>query len=124
MGPQRVRRLLKGPPERTIHKHPSPKLGPWKPYLKSRFFEDGCRNSLDLYREIHSQGYDGCMTIVVNYVTKLRQQIGEPSTAGLVTRTQPTLVNDVLPTPRQVAWWCYLPHERLREKQQEQLQKL
>ncbi|GCE28125.1 hypothetical protein KDA_36090 [Dictyobacter alpinus] len=92
--------------------------------MRSRFFEDGCRNSLELYREIHSQGYDGCMTIVVNYVTKLRQQIGERSTAGPVTRTQPTLANDALPTPRQVAWWCYLPHERLREKQQEQLQKL
>lgn len=124
MGRQRVRQLLKGPPERTIHKHPSPKLGPWKSYLRSRFFEDGCRNSLNLYREIHSQGYDGGMTIVVNYVTKLRQHIGEPSTAGPVTRTQPTLTNDALPTPRQVAWWCYLPHERLREKQQEQLQKM
>jgi len=124
MGRQRVRRLLKGPPERTIHKHPSPKLSPWKSYLRNRFFEDGCRNSLDLYREIHSQGYDGCMTIVVNYVTKLRQQIGEPSTAGPVTRTQPTLANDALPTPRQSAWWFYLPYEHLREKQQNQLQQL
>lgn len=74
--------------------------------------------------EIHAQGYDDCTTIVVNYVTKLHQQIGEPSTAGPVARTQPTLANDALPTPRRVAWWLYLPYEDLRVKQQGQLQKL
>lgn len=124
MGRQRVRWLLKGPPERIIHKHPSPKLGPWKAHVRSRFFEDGCRNSLELYREIHALGYDGGATIVVNYVTKLRQEIGEPSTAGPVQKTQPTLLKDALATPRQIAWWFCLPQERLDDKQKQQLQQL
>ena len=71
---------------------------------------------------MQQQGYAGGSTIVVNYVTQLRQLIGEPSTAGPMMRTRPTPLKAAVSSPREIAWWFCLPMNRLTHKQQEHLQ--
>lgn len=100
------------------------KLTRYNPFIHRRFFQEGCRNSLEILREMQQQGYTGSSTIVVNYVTQLRQLIGEPSTAGPVMRTKPTPLKAIVASPREIAWWFCLPISRLTNKQHEQLQLL
>ena len=66
MGRKKVRRLLQGPPHPPVYKSRPTKLMPYISYLKHRFAEEGCDNSLQLYREIREQGYDGCRSVVTN----------------------------------------------------------
>lgn len=61
---------------------------------------------------------------MVNYVTQLRQLLGEPSTAGPVMRTRPTPLKGIVPSPREIAWWFCLPVDRLSPKHRESLQLL
>jgi len=93
----------------------------YKPFIHQRFFQEGCRNSLQIFREIQQQGYTGGSTIVVNYVTQLRQLLSEPSTAGPVMRPRPTPLKAAVPSPREIGWWFCLPVNRLPQKQQDQL---
>ena len=119
-----VQKYLMEPPRPPVYKPRHGKLATYTSYLHQRFFQDSCRNSLELFRELQQQGYAGGSTIVVNYVTQLRQLIGEPSTAGPVMRTRPTPLKAALPSPREIAWWFCLPTKRLTQKQREDLQML
>lgn len=121
---KRVREYMKGPPEPPVYKQRSTKLAPYKTYLKQRFAEDGRGNSLLLYREVCSQGYDGCCSVVTNYVTQLRRLAGTVAGTGVHQRTQPKPLNEDLPAPSQVRWWFVLPVERLTTKQQAQLTRM
>jgi hypothetical protein len=121
MSRKKVRELLKGPPQPPIYKQRSTKLAPHKPYLKRRFVEEGCENSLQLYREIRTQGYDGCRSVITNYIGQLRQQYGRMAATGRQPTTQPKPLKDGLPLPGSLRWWFHLPPERLRAKQQAQL---
>lgn len=117
-----VQKYLMAPPRPSVYKPRHGKLTRYKPYIHQRFFQDGCRNSLEIFREMQQQGYTGGSTIVVNYVTQLRQLIGEPSTGGPVMRTRPTPLKAAIPSPREIAWWLCLPEDRLTQRQQDQLQ--
>ncbi len=119
-----VQKYLMEPPRPPVYKPQQGKLARYKPYIQQRFFQEGCRNSLQLFREMQQQGYTGGPTIVVNYVTQLRQLIGEPSTAGPVMRTKPTPLKAAVASPREIAWWFCLPIPRLTQKQQKHLQSL
>ena len=119
-----VQKYLMEPPRPPVYTPRHGKLARYKPYIHQRFFQEGCRNSLQIFREMQQQGYTGGSTIVVNYVTQLRQLLGEPSTAGPVMRTRPTPLKAAVPSPREIAWWFCLPRNRLSQKQQEQLKLL
>lgn len=121
MSRKRIREFLKGPPSPPVYKQRSTKLAPYKAYLKQRFAEDGRGNSLQFYREVCSQGYDGCCSVITSYVTQLRQLAGTVAGTGVHQRTQPKPLNDTLPAPSQIRWWFLLPVERLTAKQQAQL---
>jgi transposase len=121
MSRKRVRHLLKGPPRPPIYKQRSTKLAPHKSYLTRRFVEDGCDNSLQLYREIVAQGYDGCRSVITTYIGQLRQHHGRPASTGRRPTTQPKPLKDGLPLPGSLRWWFHLPPERLSAKQQAQL---
>jgi transposase len=116
-----VQKYLMEPPRPPVYKPRHGKLMRYKPYIHQRFFQEGCRNSLQIFREMQQQGYTGGSTIVVNYVTQLRQLLGEPSTAGPVMRTKPTPLKAAAPSPREIGWWFCLPVNRLSQKQQDQL---
>src|SRR5258708_40376654 len=45
-----------------------------------------------LYREIRRLGYDGCRSVVTNYVSQLRQQAGVKAMTGRKKRRQPKLI--------------------------------
>lgn len=121
MSRKRVREFLKGPPSPPVYKQRSTKLAPYKAYLKQRFAEDGRGNSLQFYREVCSQGYDGCCSVITSYVTQLRQLAGTVAGTGVHQSTQPKPLNDTIPAPSQIRWWFLLPVERLTAKQQAQL---
>ena len=99
MSRKKVRQLLKGPPQPPIYKQRSTKLAPYKSYLTRRFVEEGCENSLQLYREICAQGYDGCRSVITNYVGQLRQHSGRMASTGRRSTTQPKPLKDGLPLP-------------------------
>jgi transposase len=121
MSRKKVRQLLKGPPQPPIYKQRSTKLAPHKAYLKRRFVEEGCENSLQLYREIRTQGYDGCRSVITNYIGQLRQQYGRRASTGRQPSTQPKPLKDGVPLPGSLRWWFHLPPERLSVKQQARL---
>lgn len=121
MNQETVQKYLMQPPRPSVYKPRHGKLTRYKPFLHRRFFQEGCCNSLEILRELQQQGYTGSSTIVVNYVTQLRQLIGEPSTAGPVMRTRPTPLKAMAPSPREIAWWFCLPISRLTTKQEDQL---
>src|SRR6266704_2829828 len=73
MSRKKVRQLLQGPPHPPVYKSRPTKLMPYMSYLKHRFTEEACDNSLQLYREIRTLGSDGCRSVVTNYVTQLRK---------------------------------------------------
>lgn len=98
-----VQKYLMGPPRPSVYTPQKGKLAKYTSYIHQRFFQDGCRNSLQIFREMQQQGYLGGSTIVVNSVTQLRQLIGEPSTAGPVMRTKPTPLKAAIPSPREIA---------------------
>ncbi|GAC1637183.1 MAG: ISL3 family transposase [Ktedonobacteraceae bacterium] len=121
MSRKRVRECMKGPPLPPVYKQRSTKLAPYKAYLQQRFAEDERGNSLQLYREVCARGYDGCCSVVTNYVTQLRQLAGTGAGTGVHQSTQPKPLNDTIPAPSQIRWWFLLPLERLTAKQQTQL---
>jgi len=123
MSRKTVRQAMKGPPQPAVYKQRSTKLAPYKAYLNRRFTE-GCDNSLQLYREMRTQDYDGCCSVVTNYVTQLRQQAGVKAETGRYQSTQPKPLKEKVPAPSQIRWWFLLPVERLSAKQQEQRTRL
>ena len=67
-------------PERPKHLPRSSMLGPFEPYLLERWRE-GCRNALQLYREIKEQGYPGGQGGVLRWARRRRENPA-PSTPG------------------------------------------
>lgn len=124
MKQETVQKSLLEPPHPPVYKPRRGKLTPYTPFIHQRFFQEKCRNSLQILREMQQQGYTGSSTMVVNYVTQLRQLLGEPSTAGPVMRTKPTPLKGIVPSPREIAWWFCLPPDRLSAKHREALELL
>ncbi len=121
MSRKKVRQLLQGPPRPPVYKSRPTKLTPYTSYLKHRFVEEACDNSLQLYREIRNLGYAGCRSVVTNYVTQLRQQAGVKAMTGRKQSKQPKPLKDSVPAPGPLHWCFLLPEERLNAKQQVQL---
>jgi transposase len=124
MSRKKVRQLLQGPPHPPVYKSRPTKLMPYSSYLKHRFTEEACDNSLQLYREIRTLGYDGCRSVVTNYLTQLRQQAGVKAMTGRKQSRQPKPLKDSIPAPGPLRWCFLLPVERLKKKQQAQLDRL
>ncbi len=70
-------RFADAPPERDYARRAS-KLDPYDPYLRRRWAE-GCRNALQLWREIRAQGYPGASRAVSRWV-EVRRTVPAPST--------------------------------------------
>jgi transposase len=52
-------------------------LDPYKPYLHQRL-DAGCRNGMDVLREIQAQGYTGSQASVLGYLAQYRREQGLP----------------------------------------------
>ncbi len=78
-------------------------LDPYKPYLRRRWSE-GCRNGLQLFREIQERGYVSSRANVARFVTRLRRDEPDPPPSPTHPRPQRAAVPHVRPpTPRELA---------------------
>jgi transposase len=78
-------------------------LDPHIPYILDRW-NAGCRNGTQIVRELEQRGFRGKRSIVLSYITRLRQALGIPvkqrsSTTGTVVDPRPRPL-----TPRAAAW--------------------
>ncbi len=117
----------KQPPARTRLPRTREKLlDPYKDYLVRRWNE-GCRNSQQMYREIQEQGYTGSETVVGRFVAPLRAKKGQARSfksvePELATMVKPEEVKKKRPpTARQVAVWATCKKEKRLEWQQNYL---
>jgi len=103
-----VRAYLRSPTfsEHRRHSPVGGPLEPYKEYLLTRW-EEGCRNALQLWREVKSQGYPGCATAVRDFVVPLRQ----PGMTPAIRRAE-----RAVPSPRALSWLLALPERRTAEQ--------
>jgi transposase len=105
-------------PERKRRKPGYSILDPYLPYLEQRVHA-GCENGMQLWREIHQQGYPGTHKQVLRWLQYHRTQPA-PSTPKihLSSSTGPSgLLPDVwrLPSIKQLAWLLSKPPDKLAE---------
>lgn len=102
-------------------------LDPYRDYLLTRWIQ-GEHNGNQLTREIRSQGYQGCATLVREVTTQLRKMY--PDVTALPRKrpsSQPTLpLAQLAPksSPRQIRWLLAKKHEELDAEEQAELARL
>ena len=103
-----VRAYLRCPtfPERKRHSPVNGPLEPYKEYILQRW-EAGCRNALQLWREVKERGYPGCANAVRDFVVPLRQ----PGMTPAIRRAE-----RAVPSPRALSWLLALPERRTPEQ--------
>jgi transposase len=110
-------------PERTRRTAKSSMLNPFLTYLESRFGE-GCRNAMQLWREIKEKGYPGTWRQVLRWMRKHRLQeqsateanAGEVKTQTTTLQTPPSSAHK-MPSPRQLAWLMMRQPEELEQQE-------
>lgn len=120
--PKTVRRYRNNPSPRLERTRKRQLLDAYKPFLLQRWNE-GCYNATQLYREIHTQGFRGHLTIMRDFVKTLR------AASGLPVRVQKTngdhkLPYDVISTPptlRTLTWWILKRPEDREESDEQRL---
>ncbi len=100
-------------PDARYRKSRPSTLDPFEPYLNQRW-DEGCRNAMQLWREVKERGYPGCYKRVHQW--RQKQWLLEDTK---VSKTPTTLVTLPLRqvrqsfAPRQLAWLLMHPSERL-----------
>jgi transposase len=121
-----VRKYLHAPDCPQPQRRPSRPslLDPYKPYLLERW-NAGCRNAMQLLREIEAKGFGGKRSIVRAFLTQLRKA------QGLRPRSRnpsgPRIVGDPTqrpPTLRHLTWSIIRRPDRREEDEQKQLARL
>jgi transposase len=89
-------------PERTARRRRARKLDSFVDYLRRRW-DEGCHNVAQLRREITAQGYDGCSSVLRDYLAKWRARLPEDQrrTSGPRRSRWPKLT---VPSPRSARW--------------------
>ena len=102
MGRSTVRRFIEAEeyPEKKPSR-PRPQrsiLNPYKPYIRERW-EQGCRNSVQLYDEIKARGYPGSARVLRTFLASLRKKHAEAASAlAFDASTQAVETSDDLPS--------------------------
>jgi len=103
-------------------------LNQYKPYIFQRW-QQGCRNSVQLYDEIKTRGYAGSTSLLRNFLASLRKKHVEAGSAEVLTfdaSTQTIEIPDSLPPKPRVtcrmsstraSWLFVSQREKLNEKQ-------
>jgi transposase len=129
MGRQTVRRYLNHGafPEITLRRRMPSILDRWEPYLLGRW-QAGCHNALQLYREIHEQGYAGSCPLVSRWAARYRKEHPDPPTAVAATTPEPPATQIQSSrrrlSPSQAAWLLVQPPADLTEEEHAALDKL
>jgi transposase len=129
MGRQTVRRYLHHGafPEITPRRKPPSILDRWEPHLLERW-QAGCHNALQLYREIHEQGYAGSRSLVSRWAARYRKEHPDPPRAAAAalpelpaTPVQPPVRRL---SPSQAAWLLVQQPADLTENEHAAIDKL
>jgi len=110
-----VLRFLQAPsfPERKRRRKPKTVLDPYQEFLHRRW-QEGCHNSLLLYREIKEQGYSGSPSVVSRYITCLR--------TGKWLESSPQQFSLRSYTPHQAVWLFVRTQEKLTQQEQDDVE--
>ena len=129
MGRQTVRRYLNHgalPEIAQRRKRPSI-LDRFEPYLLERW-QVGCHNALQLYREIHKQGYTGSRQLVSRWAAQQRKAHGDgPRSVSETAAERPSTQRQSRLrrlSPSQAAWLLVQPPADLNEDEQDALEKM
>jgi transposase len=115
---QTVRKYLQQSTEPVpTPRHRKSQLDPYEAYLVARWTA-GCRNAALLFREIQTQGYPGCNTMVRAYLATLRKQ------GPHATQPQRPKPDALSVSPRDSRWLLARRPEELDQDEQERLQRL
>ncbi len=129
-----VRKLVKaeGFPEMAPHSRAGA-LTPFEPYLCRRW-QEGCRNALQLWREVSAQGYRGTHRQVSKWVGLRREEPRRHSNihqrAAVATPETTTPAHSMrtpatpLPSAKRLAWLLVKDQEKLDDKEQQLLQQV
>lgn len=134
---QAVRRYLQAEefPEMA---HPPPRgsiLDPYKPYIFQRW-QQGCRNSVQLYDEIKARGYSGCDSGLRNFLASVRKKHREAGSAEALAFDEASgtlAVQTGLPpkphatrrmSPQRASWLMVSQKEKLDEWQSQYVEKI
>jgi len=123
MSHKTVKRYLRATtfPEWAAHgPHRSP-LDPYKPYLRERW-QAGCRNGLQLYREIRARGYARSRGPVARYVAHVRRTT--PTGAAPSPEASAAPAPRPAPSARRVARWFVRRPDRRTPAQEAYLARL
>ena len=93
-------------PERAPAPRRPSLLDPYEPYLRERWAA-GCHNSLQLWRELHAQGFRGAASLVRRFVAHWRPEPGRrgrPARGASGARDAPPPQPTRVRSPRQARW--------------------
>jgi len=103
-------------------------LDQYKPYIFQRW-QQGCRNSVQIYDEIKARGYSGSTSLLRNFLASVRKKHGEAGSAEALTFDASTHAIEIpadLPpkarvmrrmSPTRASWLIVSQKERLDEQQ-------
>ncbi len=134
-----VRRFLQAEefPERTPSRR-EPRgsiLNPYKPYIFQRW-QQGCRNSVQLYDEIKARGYCGSTSLLRNFLASVRKKHVEAGSADVLTLDASTHTIEIpadLPpktpvmrrmSPTRASWLLVSRSEKLDEQQRKYVEQI
>ena len=105
-----------GFPERAPKRRNGSILDPYIPYIHRRWAE-GCKNAMQLWREIKEKGYEGKAAMVRRYSRRLRARLAQlrPEQHAQFLGAKTTFK---APTSRRVAWWLLKQSEGLSPERQ------
>jgi transposase len=110
-------------------------LNQYKPYIFQRW-QQGCRNSVQLYDEIKTRGYAGSTSLLRNFLASLRKKHVEAGSAEVLTfdaSTQTIEIPDSLPpkpcvtrrlSSTRASWLFVSKLEKLDEKQRKDIEQI
>ncbi len=110
-------------------------LNPYKPYIFQRW-QQGCRNSVQLYAEIKVRGYPGSTSLLRNFLARLRKKHVEAGSAEALTFKASTntieIPTDLPPPPcvkrrmssMRASWLFVSQREKLDEKQHQYVEQI
>ena len=94
-------------------------LDPFKPYLHQRW-ESGSHNAAQLWREIQALGYEGCASMVRQYLGELRSHLPPHlrRLRGAHGPRSPAIVSVQIPSPTGASWLLLYPDKLLAQARQ------
>jgi transposase len=100
-------------------------LNPYKAYLLERW-NAGCHTAIQLFRELHAQGYPGSSRRVTASVSRIRQAQGLPPRCQGRRQTLPVVAEPTSPplTPRRATWLVLRREAQRTEAETQQLTQL